>query len=96
METYACQAFLLDTWSVAEPGGTGKSFDWQWAARAIATGKNIVVAGGVTAANIDALLELKPFAVDICSSLETAPGKKSRAKMEYFFKKFKSNARRNS
>jgi phosphoribosylanthranilate isomerase len=95
MEAYACQAFLLDACSTVAPGGTGESFDWQWAARAIATGKNIVVAGGVSAANIDALLKLKPFAVDICSSLEIAPGKKSRAKMEYFFKKFKANARRN-
>lgn len=87
MEAYACQAFLLDTWSAAEHGGTGKSFNWQWAERAIATGKNIIVAGGVAAANIQALLQIRPYAVDICSSLETAPGKKSQAKMEYFFRK---------
>jgi phosphoribosylanthranilate isomerase len=96
MAVYSCQAFLLDTWSTVTPGGTGKSFDWQWAARAIATGENIVVAGGVSAANINALLELKPFAIDICSSLETAPGKKSQAKMEHFFRKIKGAARRNS
>jgi phosphoribosylanthranilate isomerase len=96
MKPYSCQAFLLDAWSAAAPGGTGKRLDWQWAARAIATGKNIIVAGGVSAANVNALLKLKPYAVDICSSLETAPGKKSRAKMEHFFRKIKGAARRNS
>jgi phosphoribosylanthranilate isomerase len=95
MAAYSCQAFLLDTWAAAAPGGTGKSFDWQWAAMAIASGKNIVVAGGVSIANIGALLKLKPYAVDICSSLETAPGKKSPQKMEHFFRKIEAAARRN-
>ena len=95
MKPYSCQAYLLDTWSAAASGGTGKSFAWQWAARAIASGKKIVVAGGVSSANIDALLKLKPFAVDICSSLETVPGKKCPEKMELFFRKTNRAARRN-
>jgi phosphoribosylanthranilate isomerase len=95
LAAYSCQAYLLDSWSAVSPGGTGKPFAWQWAERAIATGKAIVVAGGVSSANIDALLGLKPFAVDICSALEKAPGEKSRAKMERFFAKIKAAARRN-
>jgi phosphoribosylanthranilate isomerase len=94
LTAFSCQAFLLDTWSAAAPGGTGMCFNWQWAAMAIATDKKIVVAGGVSAVNIDALLKLKPYAIDISSSLEIAPGEKSRAKMEDFFRKIKA-ARRN-
>lgn len=94
MAAYSCRAFLLDAWSATAPGGTGKPFAWRWAATAIAQGKNIIVAGGVSAANVEPLLTLKPYAVDICSSLETAPGEKNPLKMELFFRKINQAARR--
>ncbi len=70
-------AILLDsgnqTLSVKELGGTGRTHDWQLS-REIreAIDVPIFLAGGLTAQNVeDAIHQVRPFAVDVCSGVRT-------------------------
>ncbi|HTV57990.1 MAG TPA: phosphoribosylanthranilate isomerase [Verrucomicrobiae bacterium] len=74
-------AILLDGFDPTRRGGTGKTFDWSVAARA-AKRKRIFLAGGLTPENIgEAIRQVRPFAVDVCSGVESRPGKKSAARL---------------
>ncbi len=64
-------------------------FDLNIGIKAIQSGKKIIIAGGISAANINSVLPLNPFAVDVNSSIEDKPGKKNPKKMEEFFNKIK-------
>jgi phosphoribosylanthranilate isomerase len=79
---YGCDTFLLDTYSKNKFGGTGISFDLSIASDAIQTGKKIIIAGGISIQNIESILKLSPYAVDINSSVEMKPGKKDITKMK--------------
>ena len=47
----------------------------------------VVLAGGLNSANVGSVIErFRPFGIDVSSSLEIAPGIKSREKMEEFIK----------
>ena len=51
----------------------------------------IYLAGGLNADNIiDAITTVAPLGVDLCSSVEESPGRKSKEKMETLFKILKS------
>jgi phosphoribosylanthranilate isomerase len=68
---------LLDAADRARRGGTGRTVDWLAAAAAAAV-RPIVLAGGLTPGNVrDAIRTVQPFAVDVCSGVETTPGRKS-------------------
>jgi len=78
-------AFLLDTHDPVLRGGTGKSFDWSLARAAKQFGP-IILAGGLTPENVaQAICEVRPYAVDVASGVESAPGVKDRAKLRAFF-----------
>lgn len=78
-------AFLLDTFDPNLPGGTGKTFDWGLAREAKRYGP-IILAGGLTPENVgQAIREVRPFAVDVASGVELAPGIKDPAKLRAFF-----------
>ena len=89
IEKYDCEVILLDTFSEDSYGGTGISFSRILAGKAIETGKKIVISGGVSIANIDSILELLPYAVDINSSIEDRPGMKNFEKMKEITAKIK-------
>ncbi len=73
---YRVAACLLDTWSPAAYGGTGTTFNWDIAARAAAS-QRIILAGGLTPENVAAAIDaVSPYAVDVSSGVESAPGKK--------------------
>lgn len=77
--------FLLDTFDPALLGGTGKTFDWRLAREAKRYGA-IILAGGITAENVaQAIREVRPFAVDVASGVESTPGIKDHAKLRAFF-----------
>jgi phosphoribosylanthranilate isomerase len=82
VDDFPADLFLLDSWSSGF-GGSGTSFRWEWL-----TGFNssrMVLAGGLDLENIrQAVRDLKPFAVDVCSGVESAPGIKDYAKMRDF------------
>ncbi len=79
------RGLLLDAWSEAAHGGTGERFDW----RLIPAGMPcpIVLAGGLTAANVgEAIRVTRPWAVDVSSGVEAAKGIKDAAKIAEFMK----------
>jgi len=79
---YPTQGLLLDTWDPAAHGGTGKSFDWSIARKAVREYSNIILAGGLGPANLaEALEQVEPFAVDLNSGVEIRPGKKNPLKI---------------
>jgi phosphoribosylanthranilate isomerase len=78
-------AFLLDAYAPGELGGTGKTFNWGLAVEAQNFGKPIFLAGGLTAENVAAAIrEVRPFAVDVSSGVESAPGQKDAVKVQAF------------
>jgi phosphoribosylanthranilate isomerase len=78
-------AFLLDTFDAAVPGGTGKTFDWSLAREAKRYG-TIILAGGLTPENVgEAIRAVRPYAVDVASGVESAPGRKDPARLRAFF-----------
>jgi len=78
-------AFLLDAFDPTLHGGTGKTFNWSLAREAARYGP-IVLAGGLTPENVgEAIREVRPFAVDVASGVESAPGIKDAAKLRAFF-----------
>jgi len=68
---------LVDAHASGEYGGTGRAANWA-AARALAAEHRLMLAGGLTAANVAAAIEqVGPWAIDVSSGLETSPGCKS-------------------
>lgn len=81
----AC-AILLDTKVAGQYGGTGKAFDWHIAREATRFGRPIVLAGGLHPDNItEAIAIAQPYAVDISSGVEAAPGRKDHARLRQLF-----------
>ncbi|MGD1103840.1 MAG: phosphoribosylanthranilate isomerase [Terriglobia bacterium] len=78
-------AFLLDAFDPELVGGTGKPFNWALAREANRFG-TIILAGGLTPENVgQAIREVRPFAVDVASGVESAPGVKDPGKLRDFF-----------
>jgi phosphoribosylanthranilate isomerase len=74
---------MLDSGTAEQPGGTGKTFPWRIAAAAAKT-LDLVVSGGLTAKNVAACVcEVRPYAVDARSGVETG-GRKDVEKMRAF------------
>lgn len=83
MDPYDVEAFLLDAPSGVY-GGTGRTFDWS---KATGANRKIILAGGLDAENVASAIHLvRPWGVDACSRLETAPGRKDHARMARFLK----------
>ena len=76
------EALLLDGPAGALFGGAGHAFDWTAAAGAA---RRIVLAGGLGPDNVrEAIAQARPWGVDACSRLESAPGRKDHMKMAQF------------
>jgi phosphoribosylanthranilate isomerase len=83
---------LLDSASNDAWGGTGLTVDWKKAANL--RHPSLILAGGLNAENIaQAIAAVKPFAVDVSSGVESAPGIKSEQKLKSFFEAAKGNCR---
>jgi len=79
---YPAAAILLDTHVAASYGGTGQSFDWSNAIKAKAFAP-IILAGGITAYNVaEAIQSVTPAGIDVCSGVESEPGRKNPEKMK--------------
>jgi phosphoribosylanthranilate isomerase len=84
LRSYGNRVFLLDSGTASQFGGTGQIFDWNRAYGANAFG-SIVIAGGLNPDNVAQVVStLHPFAVDVSSGVESAPGKKSYDKVRRF------------
>lgn len=79
-----CYAYLFDTYDSTVFGGTGKKFDWA-VAKSAAVKTKVFLSGGLDEKNVkNAIKEVKPYAVDVCSGVELSPGKKDALRMELF------------
>lgn len=76
---------LLDTYHPALRGGTGETVDWRLAAELRHVTPRLMLAGGLSADNVaEAVRQVRPFAVDVASGVEAAPGRKDPQKVRRF------------
>jgi phosphoribosylanthranilate isomerase len=74
--------FLLDGHGPGQPGGRGVAFEWRPIPR---LERPVVIAGGLHAGNVaQAIVVMRPYAVDVSSGIEMAPGHKDGARMQHF------------
>jgi phosphoribosylanthranilate isomerase len=85
-------AVLLDTYDPKARGGTGARFNWDMVADARAAGAMagidpIILAGGLDSSCVSQAIDLvKPWAVDVASGVEKAPGVKDLRKVADFIR----------
>jgi phosphoribosylanthranilate isomerase len=83
-EAFRTDYHLLDAHRPSSPGGTGESFDWGLL-RGRRSKVPLILAGGLRPDNVAAAIaEVRPFAVDVASGVESAPGIKDHALMAAF------------
>ena len=76
---------LFDRRAGGLPGGTGESFDWELL-RGHRSEVPAILAGGLKPENVAEAVEIvQPYAVDVASGVEAAPGRKDHAKMAAFY-----------
>lgn len=79
---YPVRAVLLDAYDPRLHGGTGKTTDWTVAAD-LARRVSLFLAGGLSPENIIAAVRtVRPYAVDLNSGVESAPGIKDATKLK--------------
>ncbi|MFJ3466272.1 phosphoribosylanthranilate isomerase [Pseudomonas sp. NPDC090201] len=77
------RGILLDTFVAGVPGGTGETFDWALIPKQLS--KPIVLAGGLTSANVSqAIAQVRPYAVDVSGGVEMSRGIKDHDKIRAF------------
>jgi phosphoribosylanthranilate isomerase len=82
--------WLLDAADPVRRGGTGRQVDWSRAAT-LSLDRRVVLAGGLTPANVaEAIEAVRPYGVDVSSGVEATPGVKDVDKVAQFL----ANARR--
>ena len=76
---------LLDAHDPARRGGTGRVIEWTVAAAA-ARLRPVILSGGLNPENVtDATATVRPYAVDVSSGVEAAPGIKDETRLRAFF-----------
>lgn len=85
----AAAGLLFDTWDPVVAGGTGVGFDWS---RLPALRERpLILAGGLSPANVaEAVRQVRPYAVDVSSGVEVAPGIKDAGLIRAFIAAAKS------
>ena len=77
------RGILLDTYVPGVPGGTGAAFDWSLVPSGLL--QPVILAGGLSAANVQAAIEqVRPYAVDVSGGVEAGKGIKDAAKIRAF------------
>ncbi len=87
---YKVDAYLLDTYSIGKRGGTGKTFDWEIAKKVKGIGVPVILSGGLNPENVvQAIIKVRPYAVDASSGLEKEIGRKDHQKLRNFVEKIR-------
>jgi phosphoribosylanthranilate isomerase len=83
--TYSAWTILLDTYDEKMAGGTGEVGDWELARETRKFATRLILAGGLSPENVmEAIATVNPDGVDVCSSLESAPGIKDLKRVHEF------------
>lgn len=86
------RTYLMDSAKGTKWGGNGKLADWKLASDAKKYGQ-VILAGGLSAENVaSAITQVEPFAIDLSTSVEDSPGKKSAKKLKELFAAIKKVA----
>lgn len=86
LRDFPVSAYLLDTYREGMHGGTGEAFDWEIAVEAKRSGR-VILSGGLDPDNVgEAVRSVRPYAVDVSSGVESAPGMKDPDKVLRFIK----------
>jgi len=89
---YDASAFLWECGRGRLPGGNAASWQWQ-TARDIDPHKPVILAGGLTPANVSTAIHLgSPDAVDVSSGVESTPGRKQSTKIKSFMEAVAASA----
>jgi phosphoribosylanthranilate isomerase len=76
---------LVDAKDPVRRGGTGIRADWL-AAAAVARGRRLLLAGGLTPENVaEAIAQVQPFGIDVSSGVERRPGVKDHGRLKALF-----------
>ena len=81
-QKYSADVILLDAYDAKEYGGTGKVFDWSLITY---VQQRFFLAGGITPENAVEAIDTGVYGIDLCSGVESAPGKKDHEKMRKLF-----------
>ncbi len=85
IDEYDVTSFLFDTYSKDEGGGSGKTFDWSLICDRPYVHEKLFLAGGLNPENVcGAIRQIHPYAVDVASGVEKAPGIKDPEKLKRF------------
>jgi len=82
MESSVPDYFLTDAHVERAMGGTGQTFEWSLLPRQL---DKVFLSGGIDAGNAREARRLNPYAIDVCSGVESRPGVKDPGKLEQFF-----------
>jgi len=81
-DLFFTDAILLDAFHPEKYGGTGLKFDWNIIGH---IGKRVFLAGGINPDNVADAIKLGVYGIDVCSGIESSPGKKDHKKMRELF-----------
>ena len=88
VDSYHVTAIMVDSGDKSMRGGTGRIVDWSAAARLATLVPKLFLAGGLSPENVEqAIVQVRPYAIDACSSLEKTPGRKDHDRVRAFLKK---------
>ena len=92
LEGITADYLLLDTYSSRGYGGTGETFAWEHAAALPRMSLDrTILAGGLNSENVAAAVAtMRPWAVDVASGVESAPGRKDAEKLHAFISNAKT------
>ena len=83
-EVPGTDAVLVDAHDAVRRGGTGRTVNWS-RVRLVAARRPVILAGGLTPENVGAaIVEARPYAVDVASGVERAPGLKDHDRLAAF------------
>jgi phosphoribosylanthranilate isomerase len=84
----SAKGLLLDAHVEGVPGGTGTAFDWTLIPRQLPL--PVILSGGLDAENVAAAIkQVRPYAVDVSSGVESSKGIKDAAKLAAFINEVK-------
>lgn len=81
-DSFFTDAVLLDAFDPDKYGGTGLTFDWNVIGH---ISKRVFLAGGINPDNAAEAVRLGVYGIDVCSGIESGPGKKDHGKMKELF-----------